>query len=376
MSDVNGQLADRVVVNVPRYGLWRASVWLSSGTAPTGSVTLTVGGLEFVGTVDGGGEDTADRPSLTIVGGLGWEAPLADPMSYQSPAGVQLSTVLRDLATRAGEPIELPADRSLGSNFEALPSLGQQLLLRDVLDGLRRTGKLGPWRVDPDGVMRFGERTGVEVASRATEMRRNAALGMRVLGIDKAAPFMPGNTVDGATIDRVTIHDDTDLRAVVWTAKRSIRSSIQRMLAEQLERIELSYPRTYKVAAVRADGSLDLVPPTDAPRLPELSAVEPWTLGRVTPAVDSEVLVVFRDADPTRPIVVGWAFGSTPVDLEIGASASLFLDGGASARLDATKVVLGDPLLIIPPAGGPAARVGDSVALPTITTGSAKVQIQ
>jgi hypothetical protein len=86
----------------------------------------------------------------------------------------------------------------------------------------------------------------------------------------------------------------------------SVRTSILRMVGEAFPALVYGYPRTYKVAAVRGDKTLDLVPPEDALHLPELDAVEQWGAAghRLNHADGAEVTVVFRDADPSRPIVV------------------------------------------------------------------------
>lgn len=109
----------------------------------------------------------------------------------------------------------------------------------------------------------------------------------------------------------------------------SIRTSILRMVAEHFPALVYGYPRTYVVAAVLADGRLDLVPPPDAQHLPELEAVEQWGLGVVTPSVGSSVCVMFRDADPSRRAVVSWGFGAVPNEVAIDADDVIL---GAGAR--------------------------------------------
>ncbi len=171
----------------------------------------------------------------------------------------------------------------------------------------------------------------------------------------------------------------------------SIRSSILRMVADAFPSLVYGHPRTYKVTAVRGDKRLDLSPPADAPHLPELDAVEQWGLGKVTPVVGSEVSVVFRDADPTRPIVVNWQHISdddddelslTPAEVAIDADSIEFGDGPArgAARLDDTVVVLLPPAIFtgtinsLPASGmimwSPPQTMG------TITTASSKVKVQ
>lgn len=126
----------------------------------------------------------------------------------------------------------------------------------------------------------------------------------------------------------------------------SLRASVVRIIESAFPHLAFTYPRTYVVNAVRADKRLDLVPPADAPHLPELPGVEQWGLGVVTPTVGTEVCVLFRDADERRPIVVPWGFGSVPDRVKVDAG---------------TAIELGDP------ATRGAARLNDTVSAGTWT---------
>lgn len=213
MSDVSGIGIRRVALALPRYGAWRASVELVGAEAPTGAVTLTVGDLSLVGTVVEGGLDSTDAPSVAIEGAPGWKRPLEAPLSYQSDGGVRLRTVVSDLASRAGEPVEQPVDVDLG-RFWGRAATGR---LRDVLSVLRLRGRLGPWRVDPDGVTRFGVREGGE-ASQARVLSRKRSLGLLRVGTESPADLLPGKSLEGEAIERVfLVEEQGRLRAEVWT---------------------------------------------------------------------------------------------------------------------------------------------------------------
>ncbi|MEQ9321676.1 MAG: hypothetical protein RIF41_21090 [Polyangiaceae bacterium] len=218
MATLAGISVERVELVMERYGSWRADAVLTAGEPPTGQVTLEVSGLELLGTVLASGLDSPDRPRAVVVGAPGWERELAAPLSYQSAAGVRLATVLTDLASRSGEPIEQPADVPLGRHF-ATPgsSRRRRILLRDVLTALATMGHVAPWRVDPDGVTRFGDRAAEEVSARATELSRDAGLGRRTLGIDEPAAFLPGALFEGEVIKRLEVHERQDkTEAVIW----------------------------------------------------------------------------------------------------------------------------------------------------------------
>ena len=220
MSTVGAAHAHTLRLTLPRYGQWRLDAVLEGGDVPAEGATVSalVGDLELTGKVLRAGFDAPDRPHVVLVGGLGWETPLAAPVSYQSDASVMLSTVLDDLARRAGETLERPADVPLGLAY-ASPA---RRTVRDALNALALVGYTPPWRVDPDGVTRYGDRVGATVTARATVIRRNFGVSLRVVGIDSPASFLPGNTlVDGDSnvlITRAVVDEATNrLEVEVWS---------------------------------------------------------------------------------------------------------------------------------------------------------------
>lgn len=140
----------------------------------------------------------------------------------------------------------------------------------------------------------------------------------------------------------------------------AIRTSILRIVGEAFPSLVYGHPVTYIVAAVRADKRLDLVPPTDAQHLSELSGVEQWGLGLVEPPVGTEVVVEFRDANPSRPMVRGFAHGTQHESVVVSET-----DDAVVPDPTGRFVRYGDPIVfstpgpgvISAPAPGPASRV-------------------
>jgi hypothetical protein len=208
VSKLGDLTVTRLMLAVPRFGAWWADCLLSGEAAPTGTTTLVVGDLTMVGSVLRSGLDATGKPRAVFVGGAGWDKALTGPLSYQADVSVRLRTVLTDLTTRAGEPMEQPADRALDPHWCAVASTPRiPVRLRDVLSSLHRAGYVDRWRIDPDGVLRFGARAGVPVTGRATVIRRNLGLRKRVLGIDGPAQFLPGAIVDGVTVAGLYVHE-------------------------------------------------------------------------------------------------------------------------------------------------------------------------
>jgi len=365
MSALGSSRVSRLQLSIGRTGTWRAEVWLEQGIASLGRAVLSVGDLVAKGTTYRGGDDAPDAPHVVHEGAPGWDRPVeaettaadgvaivstSGAVSYQADSGVRASTVLRDLARRAGEPVELPRDVALGKHWTCIASRpGEPLRLRDALAALAKVRAVEPWRVDLDGVTRFGERAGAAVDAAAVNViGRDSAAGLAVVGADAFAAILPGATFEGATIERLVVTERPgNLQAEIWTRAPTVRASVLRMVGESWPQLIYGHPRTYRVGAVQSDGRLDLDPPADAAHLPPLARVEVWGLGgaRVKPALGSLALVAFRDASPARPVVVGLEplASSTPTEVKLDADA-LELGGAVDAAARYGDAVAIDPL--------------------------------
>jgi hypothetical protein len=355
-------------ITIPEWGAWQVDCSLEGGTPPTGDLVLKTGSAVFKGRTLRSGFDGPDRPRVVIVGALGWQGSITAPLSFQSDAGVRLSTVLSAIARGAGQEIVQPTDVTIGNYYELVASRpGEIVRWADALDDLVRSGYVQPWRVDPDGVTLFGSRTPKEVAARATVLKQNAGVGITKYGIDDPIDFLPGNTIGGVKIARVVLREksskfEADVSTTEPAAPPSIRDQVRRMVRSEME----NHVRTYIVAAVGSDGRVDLVPPPDSPHIPEMKHVEPWTLGgtkyEATPG--EEMTVLFRDDRKTRPIVIGTKLGEGPF--------------AGIARLGDTVVVMLPPATFSGTiAGSPASGMvvwAPGQTTGTITTASAKTK--
>ncbi len=296
---------------IPRAGAWRAQVILDSGeTLPSvgAAATLSTAGLSLAGFVERASFDAPSKPQIIVSAGLGWKGSVTKAISFQSDAGVRLSTVLNAIAGAAKQKIELPADLTVGDYYEIVASRpGEPVAWVDVLADLTRGGYVAPWRVDPDGITRFGLRKATAVSTRATVLRRDASDGSTTFGLDDPAQFLPGNTIEGVEIGRIKIRETAGkLEADVWPAKGAaapIADQVRRLVAAAFQ----DKIRTYVVSSVASDGRVTLEPPADAPHLPEMRNVEVWTLGgtKYEAVPGEEICVTFRDERKTRPIALG-----------------------------------------------------------------------
>lgn len=222
MSLLNGRRITDLELTIPPAGGWVGTGHLESG-APldAGAATLTLGDLTLVGVVlsGRGGTDAPDRPSFVIQGGAGWQTPLPAPDgAYSSPSGVRLRTVLADLARAAGETYDQPTDVSIGANYGWTAGTPVDAVLADLL---ARGALPAPWRVQTNGRTAFTPWPSIGAAdARCQIVDRRLDRGVREVALTTAvAAFLPGATVQGVPIRRVTFKENSsELRALVWDA--------------------------------------------------------------------------------------------------------------------------------------------------------------
>lgn len=98
----------------------------------------------------------------------------------------------------------------------------------------------------------------------------------------------------------------------------TLREIVATIIAESFPQLAYGFPRSYVVTSVNADETLDLAPALGTAGLRTLRRVGQWTLGGglVKPTPGASVVVAFADADPAKPVVVGFGPG-TPDELHL-----------------------------------------------------------
>lgn len=222
MSTLNGRRLTDVEVTIPPAGGWVATGHLENGDPlVAGAATLVLGDLSLVGLVlpGRGGADAPARPSFVVAGGAGWTTPLPAPGgAYASPTSVRLRTVLGDLARAVGELYDAPPDVSLGAAYGWDAGTPADAVLAD----LRARGALpSPWRVQPSGRASFTPWPSIGAADAlGTVNDRHLDRGLRMVALTTfVARWLPGATIEGVPIARVTFKETADeIRALVWDA--------------------------------------------------------------------------------------------------------------------------------------------------------------
>lgn len=340
-------------------GVWWAEVSLDVEAVLTGRVALVLADMTLSGTVMAGGVGPVGRSRYRIAGGAGQWGKTVPAKAYANDAGVKASTVLVDVAAACGESIDpatLPTER-LGAAYVREEGPAARVLEQVAA---------GAWYVNLDGVTKLGRRVAVSLKTAAPIQSVNRARGVVRLAPESVLDLVPGVVVDGLEAVDV-MHEVTaeGIRSTLWTKGIGTDSRQVVALRRLLEQIDPDrrYRATYEYRVVTQDGErANLQPLRVSAGMPDLQRVpiRPGVSGaRADVALGSRVLVTFVDADPARPVVVGFedadGGGFVPIKLKLDATAELNL--GADAIV--TKIAGGtlpiarqtDPVVAGPFAG-------------------------
>jgi hypothetical protein len=334
-------------------GVWWADidltepVALEAGTA----AALHFAGTDCTGTVVSGG--VADgRAAYRVVGGAGGWNQEIPRQSYQADNGIKISKVIADAAGLVGETVADAPTGVTGKHFTRATGPASHTLHLVAPNS---------WRVDFDGVTRFGARASSAYAGGGTVTRRVPGSGLLELAVDSTAGLVPGVTVEGSapasdvefelSAGRIVVRVWASLASTPASRRNDARRRIQEAMFPALR-----YAGTYEYRIVTQVGerlNLQIVrAATRLPDLPRVSIRQGIPGAKATHALGSLVLVTFIDRDPGRPAVVAFdepgSAGWMPTFLEFGDAPTLGV------------VRLGDPVQAGPFAGvntGASARI-------------------
>lgn len=364
---------------IPYFGAWWGSVDLDGETAAEfeGEVSLAVGGLTLIGEIRRGGEFQG-QPRWRVDGAPGWGKDLP-ARGYQSDTGVKLSWVLTDAAREAGETIASGyTDRVLGAHFARGRSVGAVLL----------TQLLGPngWHVANDGVTTIGEREGGDVVVEHDLISYAPEERIAVVATEAPEGFAPGKTIAIAGTSHVISTMRLDLtsgqfRVHLWLDPQPrgdrFAEAVWRVVSQRLPQLPYLGVKAYRVVG-QSGNLLDLeaAPSLGLPSLKKVP-IAPGVPGMsVEPANGARVLVVFVNADPGRPVIVGY---ESP-DGGAFVPANVTIDGDGIDLGEALAEVLrnGETVDItgtFPPAG-PGTMAAATITLNPATFGGSPSKVQ
>ena len=327
-------------VHLPAWGIPWADVALDQPAALSGSVTLALAGMELSGTIMSGGP-WQGRARYRVAGGNGTWGKTIAAKSYTNDAGVKKRTVIRDAAAACGETVdEATITGSVGSHYA-----------REVGPASRALELLAPraWYVGEDGVTRLGAREETTYTGDATRTDSDPARQTLTLAADDLADLVPGVLVsDGqgdtfAAVDVVHRLTPDKLRTTVWgdlSDGSRPRSALRRIIWAM--QVADRYRGIWEYRITEQTGErLDLQPVRVSAGMPDLRHVRarPGVPGvSADHAIGSKALVAFVNAEPGRPVVVGFddadAAGFMPDELYL-------LEGTLKVARDTDPVAAG-----------------------------------
>jgi hypothetical protein len=357
----------RLSLTVPNTGVWCAEVELIDAPelADGAQVDLRIGTSTWRGTVAPGenGVFALTRKCMVKGGGGGWNKTLP-AKHYHNDFGVRAVEVAADLARETGETLGsfVPASERIGIDYVREAGITAAGTLADIIGGV-------PWWVGQDGLTNVGIRPATQLNSDAYELLNyEPRLRIATLGVNASdiGPIVIGATLVDQRIDRpavireytVELAEDR-LRVQAFCADDDrIAGNLAELLTAIVRRVmdeRLLGRFRYRVVNMLADGRVDLQAVNKSSGVPDMRYVSAWpgvagAHAKLTPG--AEVLVEFIEGDRAQPIMTGF----------VGAQGPGFVP---------VKLVLGGT------SGEPAARKGDTVALPnaafTATIGTTEV---
>lgn len=340
---------------VPLVGAWTADLSLPtdeiSSVAAGTHVEIVIGNLTLQGTVYRS-EVYGGQVRARVVAGYGGWRTQATPQGYGSTTGLQLSTVLNDLATSVGEQIFISVDQSIGNAF-ARVAFGSSVA-SDVL------WQLAPaWHVAPDGVTHTGAWPSAVVTTAFTVTDQKPDAGIVEIATEDYASWLPGCQFSAPQLNgsytSAGVH-------YVWDAEGRFRFEVLTQTAEGADRVlgPLQQVIEKQLAPLRAfgryeytisnptDTTIDAAPVDTELGLPELQSVPLVgdALAQYTPPDGGKAHIMFLDGSFAKPVCV-WTEVTTsngPSDVKIGPQG----DGmNGVARVTDTVVVMFPPLMQI-----------------------------
>lgn len=374
-------------LTIPLIGAWVADFTLASQQQVSGPVEVVIGNLTLQGTVYRS-EFYGGQVRARVVGGAGGWRTQIPAQGYGNGNGLQLSTVLNDLASAVGERMNVVADTNIGNAF-ARVAFGTSVA-SDVLWQMLQLGFITGWYVDPAGVTQAGPWPSTSVSSAFTVTDQKPDAGIIEIATEDYLSWLPGLTFTAPQLNgsytsagvHYTWDNDGKFRFQVFTQSAAgqdrVLGPFQQLIQKELSPARFFGRYEYVIHNPSAE-TIDGAPVDTGLGLPELTKV-PLTgdaLASYTPPDGGKAHVMFLDGKPTKPVCVWTEAGALngPTDVVIGPQGK-----GANnvARVTDTVVVLFPPLMQVAGVLSGAPFVGvltiTTPAIGAIQTGSSVVK--
>lgn len=339
-------------ITVPSVGPWWAEVVFAEAPDVSGRVSIWIGALALVGTIDASHDGVygLQRRSRIVAGAGAWGTLLA-PKHYHNDARIRARTLVEDAAREIGESLGdfAPSAEWIGIDYVRQGGPASRVLEEAIGEARWWVGYDGRTYV---GTRDDGEATGYEV------LDVDAAHRLVTLSADEIDGIVVGQTIDAPQLEQpLTIREleievvEEGLRVRAWCGGDvssqsrlvdSLRALVMRLLdakqygVRKYRVVRMSADRVELQAVERSGGHPDVLPISMWPGVAGAhAALQPG----------AEVLVEFIDGDRTQPIVRSFAgkdgVGHAPLTSVLsvhGADGRLLLGGPEATE----KVSLAD----------------------------------
>ncbi len=319
-ATVAGERVTSAEVHVPYQGPWFADVDFEGNPDVSGQVTITLGELELVGTVDARYDGTRglQRRTRVVAGAGGW-ATLLEPKAYHNDGGVKALLLAQDAARAAGE--------TLGSFNPATPTVGVDYVRRSGPASRTLEGAAGgaPWWVAYDGTTHVGERASSTPATDSYEVLDYDSRGRLVtLAVDDLRSVGIGSVLSEGLDAPQTVRELTlvvtpeEVRVVAWCGEQEAAGSrlagLIRSLVERITDERLWGLWRYRVVRMSSD-RVELQSVRQRVGLPDILPIAMWpgvAGAHAELAPGAEVLVEFIEGDRAQPVITHFAGKAGP----------------------------------------------------------------
>jgi hypothetical protein len=316
VAHIGDQNVVAAVIYVPAVGPWYADIDCETDPDLTGRQTLSVGDVDFVGTIDTryAGVFGFKRRFRLVAGGGGWGKVLL-AKNYHADNGVQARLVAEDAAREAGERLAAfnPGASSVGRDFVRRAGAASVTL--------ERAAGGTPWWVDYDGTTHVEARPSSSPDSGAYEIgevdvrARLVEFACDSVGSVRVGAMLTKRLDEPMIVRSLEITVGEVFRVKAWCGPGenartrlvdAMRAIVQRETATRLwgvwryRVVQMSGDR-YELQAVRRDAGLpDVIPCSAVPGVGGSHTITQATTG-------TEVLVEFVEGDPTMPVITHFA---------------------------------------------------------------------
>ena len=343
-------------VVIPYSGAWFADLMFAAPLEATGRVTIEIGSMRLVGTVDPVASGTRGEQSFArIVAGAGGWATLVTPQYYHADNGVRALLIAQDAARIAGETLGTftPSADTVGIDYAR--QVGPASRVLEAACGS------ASWWVDFDGVTQVGTRTTSPAPAASYELiEYDPRQRIATLALDDISLVGVGSVLTDALDTPQTVRDVTlrlseeTVRVIAWTGEPAhtrgrLAGIVEAVIESILDRRAYGL-RKCRVIRVASD-RVEVQPVRASMGLPEMLPISMWPgvagiHATLTPG--SEVLVQFVDGDRSQPVITHYVGkgggGWVPVTIDIGEDPTSFvalatkLDAALGAFASATPV--------------------------------------